>query len=81
LRVYSPSTHRGRKAVARVHPDRADNDADRHYRNEAMAALNTAYRDGDFARMHTLLHDYEQRPEAITGEDVGAKLIRLCSKS
>ena len=42
-----------------------------------MAALNTAYRDGDFARMQTLLHDYEQRPEAITGEDVGAKLIRL----
>ncbi|MCK7496713.1 MAG: hypothetical protein MZW92_41740 [Comamonadaceae bacterium] len=42
-----------------------------------MAALNTAYRDGDFARTQTLLHDYEQRPEAITGEDVGAKLIRL----
>jgi hypothetical protein len=66
-----------RKAAARIHPDRSDNDADRHYRNEAMAALNAAYRAGDFARVQTLLHDYEQRPEAITGEDVGAKLIRL----
>lgn len=66
-----------RKAAARIHPDRADNDADRDYRNEAMAALNAAYRDGDLARIEALLHDYEQRPEAITGEDVGAKLIRL----
>jgi len=66
-----------RKAAARIHPDRADNDADRDYRNEAMAALNVAYRNGDFARMETLLREYEQRPEAITGEDVGTKLIRL----
>lgn len=66
-----------RKAAARIHPDRADNDADRDYRNEAMAALNAAYRNGDFARMETLLRDYEQRPEAITGEDIGTKLIRL----
>ena len=44
MRVYSPSTHPGRKAAARIHPGRTDNDADRHYRNEAMAALNTAYR-------------------------------------
>jgi hypothetical protein len=66
-----------RKAAARLHPDRADNDADRDYRTAAMTALNAAYRAGDPTRIEALLHDHERRPEAITGEDVGARLIRL----
>lgn len=66
-----------RKAAARLHPDRADNDADRLYRNAAMSALNAAYQAGDSARMQALLDEYAQRPEAITGEDTGTKLIRL----
>jgi hypothetical protein len=66
-----------RRAAARLHPDRADNDADRLYRNAAMSALNAAYQAGDSARMQALLDEYAQRPEAITGEDTGAKLIRL----
>ncbi len=75
----SPMTEEERKALYRrgvrlMHPDRAENDADRLYRNIMMGLFNQANDAGNGERMRGLLHDYELRPKATTGEEQDTRL-------
>ena len=63
-----------------IHPDLADTDEERARRTELMAAANAAYAAGDEAALRRLWEDEHARPEAITGDDVGARLIRVLRK-
>lgn len=63
-----------RKGAARMHPDRAENESDYHYRNMMMAILNKANDADDGDRMRDLLHDYEFHSKATTGEEQDARL-------
>ncbi|GAO35332.1 hypothetical protein SCT_0718 [Sulfuricella sp. T08] len=65
-----------RAAARRLHPDRGASDADRSLRNDLMAQVNVAYRAGDQARIEAIIAEYRDHPEAIEGDDVGARLIR-----
>lgn len=45
-----------------------------------MAEVNRAYEEGDEERLHRILSEWESSPEAIKGEDIGAKLVRTLRK-
>lgn len=63
-----------------IHPDLAGTDEERERRTELMAAANAAYAAGDEAALRRVWEDEQARPEAITGDDVGARLIRVLRK-
>ncbi len=65
-----------RQAAKLMHPDRATTDAERVRRNEIMAQVNVAYAQGDKAAIEKLIVEFGQDPEAITGDDVAARLIK-----
>jgi len=77
----SPHTKRLYREVAkRIHPDLTTDLNDRAKREELMAEANRAYESGDEALLARILADYEYRPEAVTGDDAGAELIRAIRK-
>ena len=65
-----------RQAAKLMHPDRATTDAERVRRNVIMAQVNVAYAKGDQAAIEKLILEFGQDPEAITGEDVAARLVK-----
>jgi hypothetical protein len=65
-----------RQAAKLMHPDRASTDAERERRNFIMAQVNVAYAKGEQATIEKLMLEFGQDPEAITGEDVAARLVR-----
>ena len=65
-----------RKAAMLMHPDRATTDRERLRRNDLMTKLNLAYKAGDQTAIERLVTEFGQDPEAITGEDVGARMIK-----
>ncbi|MDO9227090.1 MAG: molecular chaperone DnaJ [Pseudomonadota bacterium] len=65
-----------RKAAMLMHPDRATTDRERLRRNEMMTRVNIAYQSGDQLAIEKLVIEFGQDPEAITGEDVGARMIK-----
>jgi hypothetical protein len=65
-----------RKAAMLMHPDRATTDRERLRRNSMMAEVNLAYKTGDQASIEKLIIEFGQDPEAIMGEDVGARMIK-----
>lgn len=65
-----------RQAAKLMHPDRATTDAERIRRNVIMAQVNVAYADGDQAAIEKLILEFGQDPEAITGEDIAARLVK-----
>ena len=65
-----------RQVARAVHPDLAADDADRVLRERQMVVANAAYEAGDARHLRTLLDDWQSRPEAVTGDDTGAKLVR-----
>lgn len=69
-----------RQAAKRLHPDLATDDADRARRTAVMASLNAAYAAGDEAAMRRILDGEAARPEAVTGDDTGARLVRVLRK-
>jgi hypothetical protein len=64
------------KAAKAMHPDLAPNPEDKQRRHKFMAALNEAYEAGDAARIQQILHDWNSSPESVSGDGVGAELIR-----
>ena len=66
-----------REAAKRIHPDFAKDPADRERRNRFMAEANRAYEAGDAEALQRILDEYEDGAEAVTGEGVGAELIRI----
>jgi hypothetical protein len=65
-----------RDAAKRIHPDLATDEAEKERRNTLMAALNAAYDAGDADAIQRILDGEASRPEAITGDDIGARLMR-----
>jgi hypothetical protein len=64
-----------RQAAKLMHP-RTTSDAECERRNLIMAQVNIAYAKGDLATIEKLILEFGQDPEAITGEDVAARLVR-----
>ncbi len=69
-----------RDAAKKIHPDLATDPAEKARRTELMAALNAAYAAGDTAAIERILDGEASRPEAITGDDIGARLMRVIRK-
>ncbi|HPX61075.1 MAG TPA: hypothetical protein PLN25_04815 [Deltaproteobacteria bacterium] len=66
-----------REVAKAVHPDLAVSDEDRQRRQELMSIANQAYQSGDRRTLEELLSDWERGPEAVSGEDVAAELVRV----
>ncbi len=69
-----------REVARQVHPDLATDEEDRARRTRLMAEVNRAYEEGDEARLQAVIEEWESRPEAVTGEDVPAQLVRVIRK-
>ena len=69
-----------REVARRVHPDLANDERDRARRTRLMAEANRAYEEGDEARLQAVLQEWESSPDAVTGEGVGAQLVRVIRK-
>jgi len=65
-----------RKIASIIHPDKAIDDNSRHLRTRLMAELNEAYARKDIAKMQDILDKWHESPEAVSGEDTGAELVR-----
>ena len=65
-----------RQAAKLMHPDRATSDDERDRRNVMMAKVNLAYGAGDLVTIEKLMVEFGQDPEAIKGDDMGARLIK-----
>lgn len=73
----TPETKQAFRQAARLmHPDRATTDAERERRNVMMAKVNRAYEDGDLQAIEKLIVEFGQDPEAIQGDDLGARMIK-----
>lgn len=69
-----------REIAKRIHPDLATEDRERAKRNQLMAEVNRAYAEGDEARLTAILNEWETSPDAVTGDGVGAELVRTIRK-
>ncbi|HEY8870768.1 MAG TPA: hypothetical protein VIM30_15460 [Candidatus Limnocylindrales bacterium] len=69
-----------RQAAKQIHPDLAADDAERARRTAIMAALNTAYAAGDADGIRRIIESESARPEAVIGDDVASRLIRVLRK-
>lgn len=66
-----------KRAAKLVHPDLAPTDAERQRRTALMTRINEAYTRGDLAAIEAIISDEQGRPEVVTGDDVGARLVRV----
>ena len=66
-----------RQAAKLMHPDRAYTESERERRTVLMAKVNLAYASGDQSAIEKLIVEFGHDPEAITGEDVAARLIKV----
>ena len=69
-----------REAAKKIHPDLATDPDEKARRTALMAALNVAHAAGDTGAMERILDGEASRPEAITGDDIGAQLMRVIRK-
>jgi len=65
-----------RQVAKAVHPDFAVDDSDRAERERAMSEANAAYEAGDVSRLRQVFDQWESRPEAVQGDDVGSRIVR-----
>jgi len=66
-----------RDVAKAVHPDLAQDEDARDRRHSLMIEANRAYALGDEARLRSILHAWENSPEAITGTDPESARQRL----
>jgi hypothetical protein len=66
-----------REAAKRIHPDLATDPADRERRTRFMAEANRAYETGDAEALQRILDEYQDGVDSVTGEGIGAELIRI----
>jgi DnaJ-domain-containing protein 1 len=65
-----------REAAKKMHPDYADDAADRKLREGFMARVNEAYRQGDEQALRDVLDEWNNSPETVKGQGVQADLVR-----
>ena len=63
-----------------VHPDLTTDEDEKARRHEFMVAANEAYSRGDLEGLKGLLTSWRTAPEAVSGDDVGAELVRTIRK-
>jgi len=66
-----------RQAAKLMHPDRATTTVERERRTAVMAQVNVAYAKGDQAAIEKLMLEFGQDPEAIMGDDLSARLVKV----
>jgi hypothetical protein len=66
-----------RRVAKAVHPDLAADDEDRERRTRLMAAASRAYADGDEATLRRILDGEVACADAIKGDDIDARLVRV----
>jgi hypothetical protein len=69
-----------RRAAKVLHPDTAGSDEERERLTRIMISVNEAYGRGDADAIRRILDREASRPEAIAGDEVGARLIRTVRK-
>lgn len=78
---YEPPSDECKKLYRRIasiiHPDKALDDAKRELGTRLMKDLNEAYAKRDMKRMERILAEWEESPDAVSGEGTGAELIRV----
>jgi hypothetical protein len=65
-----------RRAVKLMHPDLAVAEHERRRRTALMAQINLAYERGDQKTIEKLIEEFGQDPEAISGDDIGSRIVR-----
>jgi len=65
-----------RQVAKAVHPDLAADEPERARRTQLKGAVSAAYAAGDEAALTRMLDGEAARPEAIVGDDTGARLVR-----
>ncbi|MQM35335.1 MULTISPECIES: J domain-containing protein [unclassified Candidatus Accumulibacter] len=66
-----------RQAAKLMHPDRAITKQEIERRTRLMAQVNLAYQSGDQQAIERLVLEFGQDPEAISGEDVASRLVKV----
>jgi hypothetical protein len=66
-----------RQLMKEIHPDRADDEADRVLRNRLAAEANLAYERGDADDLRRIREEYRQSPESVKGQGIPADLERV----
>lgn len=66
-----------RKIAMLIHPDRATDDAKRELGTRLMKDLNADYAKRDMKRIERILAEWEESPDAVSGEGTGVELIRV----
>jgi predicted nucleic acid-binding Zn-ribbon protein len=66
-----------REVAKRIHPDFCRDAGDLERRTRLMAEANRAYEVGDAEALRRILDEYDDSPDAVEGEGVGAELVRL----
>ena len=65
-----------RKIAAIIHPDKATEGSSLPFRTMLMAALNEAYTRKDIDKMQRILDEWQESPDAVSGEGMNAELER-----
>ena len=66
-----------RDLAKKVHPDLAPDEQSRERRHRFMQEVNQAYSEGNEERLRSLLNEWENSPDSVSGEGTGAELIRI----
>ncbi len=66
-----------REVAKKVHPDLADDEADRKRREDLMARANRAYEEGALDELQEILEEAEHSPESVKGKDPASRLVRV----
>ena len=66
-----------REVAKRVHPDFSKDSVDQERRTRFMTEANRAYEAGDADALQRILDEYQDGPDAVEGEGIGAELIRI----
>jgi hypothetical protein len=66
-----------RRAVKLMHPDLALTQHERQRRTELMIQVNLAYERGNREAIEKLIREYGEDPEAIVGEDVASRIVKM----
>jgi hypothetical protein len=65
-----------RKVASIIHPDKATDKESCHIRTILMAELNEAYAKNDVSKMQKIIDQWQESPEAVSGEGTAAELVR-----
>jgi hypothetical protein len=69
-----------REVAKCIHPDLATDEKERSRRQQLMVDANSAYEEGDQAKLRTILAEWESSPESVEGEGTVAELVRVIRK-